>query len=395
MSRAQINDLSSHWRIAAIGSIAIVAASALRNLIEPGGIDFIAFWAAAKLALASDPSAAYDLVVHRRVEEDAAIFLGQMPFAYPPPFLLLIAPIALLPFPIAALVWIAASVLALTLAVRRCLPGKLALVMAFPPVFICGMLGQNGLLFAALGIVAFGLLGTRPFVAGLILGLFAMKPQLALLLPVALIAGREWRAVAGAACSVLLLTAISFAFLGGPAWQGFLAMMQGFGEVAAQGQTGWQRLASPFAALRIVGAPTIVAAAAHLMIAVFAAASVWRIWRNPALNDTRAPVFAAATLLASPYLYMHDQVLLVLAIAWAAGEGMDEWKLAAIYALSLACVAQMAWPEIGINLLPLVPLAVLAAIIQRVRDCGDTKNWSGKEDSNLRPLPPEDSALPG
>jgi hypothetical protein len=23
------------------------------------------------------------------------------------------------------------------------------------------------------------------------------------------------------------------------------------------------------------------------------------------------------------------------------------------------------------------------------------KKWSGKEDSNLRPLPPEDSALPG
>ena len=23
------------------------------------------------------------------------------------------------------------------------------------------------------------------------------------------------------------------------------------------------------------------------------------------------------------------------------------------------------------------------------------KNWSGREDSNLRPLPPEDSALPG
>ena len=23
------------------------------------------------------------------------------------------------------------------------------------------------------------------------------------------------------------------------------------------------------------------------------------------------------------------------------------------------------------------------------------ENWSGKEDSNLRPLPPEDSALPG
>ena len=37
-----------------------------------------------------------------------------------------------------------------------------------------------------------------------------------------------------------------------------------------------------------------------------------------------------------------------------------------------------------------IPLGVLWTYFQRL-----SEEWSGREDSNLRPLPPEDSALPG
>lgn len=374
--------LARGWRIAAIGSLAIVAAFALRNLFQPSGMDFIAFWAAGKLTISGDALAAYDLVIHRRVEEQAAIFLGQMPFAYPPPFLLLVAPTALLPYPVAALVWIAASVGALAFVVRRFLPGQVALALAFPPVLICGMIGQNGLIFAALAIAALGLLGARPFLAGLLLGCLMMKPQLALLVPLALLAGREWRAIAGAATGAFALVLASLVILGLPAWEGFLTMSQNFGNVAAQGHTGWNRLASVYAALRFLDVPETIAALAHLSVAALAAVSVWRVWRDPRLVAARGAVLAAATMLASPYLYMHDQVMLVVAIAWLAGQGVSERRLAAFYALSLACVAQMVWPELGINLLPLVPLIVLAAVIHRARCFGTIRNWSGKEDSH-------------
>ena len=58
--------------------------------------------------------------------------------------------------------------------------------IAFPPVFLCLMQGQTGLLAAALlggGLLA---LRPRPVLAGVLFGLLTVKPQLGLLLPFAL-----------------------------------------------------------------------------------------------------------------------------------------------------------------------------------------------------------------
>jgi hypothetical protein len=41
----------------------------------------------------------------------------------------------------------------------------------------------------------------RPYLAGSLFGLMIFKPQLGLLLPVALIAGRQWRVFAAAAAT--------------------------------------------------------------------------------------------------------------------------------------------------------------------------------------------------
>ncbi len=69
-------------------------------------------------------------------------------------------------------------------------------------VFINAVGGQNSTWTAALSGSGLSLLERRPLLAGGLLGLLIYKPQLGLLIPVALLAGRHWRASEGVAVSL-------------------------------------------------------------------------------------------------------------------------------------------------------------------------------------------------
>ena len=75
---------------------------------RPLGTDFKSFWAASQLALQGRPAAAYDPRLHGAAE--LAMFggrsLGYAAFFYPPLFLLVCLPLALLPYFAALVVWI-------------------------------------------------------------------------------------------------------------------------------------------------------------------------------------------------------------------------------------------------------------------------------------------------
>ena len=85
----------------AILFIIVGAWSALINLMRPSGMDFLDFWAAGRLVLQGHPELAYDITIHGAVENTIAHIGGRMPFPYPPPFLAIVAPFALLPYGIA------------------------------------------------------------------------------------------------------------------------------------------------------------------------------------------------------------------------------------------------------------------------------------------------------
>src|SRR6476469_4057800 len=101
--------LSSRWRAVAALVVVLVAVQLVRNAYDPSGIDFISYWAAAKLFLAGTPALAYDIAAHHGVEARAVPIQGIMSFPYPPPFFLLVAPFGLLPFPMAAIAWVGLS----------------------------------------------------------------------------------------------------------------------------------------------------------------------------------------------------------------------------------------------------------------------------------------------
>ena len=100
-------------------------------------------------------------------------------------------------------------------------PRERALLVCAPAVAINVALGQNGAITAALLIGGLALWRRRPGWAGALFGLLAFKPQIGLLLPLAVIAERRWKTLAwaaGVAIGVVLLTIPVF---GLKAWRGF------------------------------------------------------------------------------------------------------------------------------------------------------------------------------
>jgi hypothetical protein len=170
------------------------------NARHPADRDFISFWGAVQLTIAGSPTSAYDGAALHAVQREAVTFLkgGEMPFPYPPFFLLLVIPFGLLPFGAAMAAWSTATFIPYLIAARRMFPRSGLLAAAFPPVLVNASIGQNGFLTAAVLIGGTLLLATRPLAAGLLLGCLVLKPQLGLLLPIALLAARQWRAIAGA-----------------------------------------------------------------------------------------------------------------------------------------------------------------------------------------------------
>jgi len=135
---------------------------------------------------------------------------------YPPTFLLAVLPLGLLAYPAALGVFTLAGAGLWAALVRRVAADRRAwIVAAAAPAGLINLLdGQNGFLTAALAGFALLLLARRPVLAGVLIGLLAIKPHLAVLFPLALLADRQWRAIAAAAITAALFAATSIAVFG-------------------------------------------------------------------------------------------------------------------------------------------------------------------------------------
>ncbi len=352
----------------AISILFVVLTEFVNNALHPIDRDFISFWGAGRLALEGAPSAAYDRSVLLTVQLTAATFDGgEMPFAYPPAFLLLLAPFALLPFPVAMTAWTVATFAAYLAAAKRMFPASGWLAAAFPPVLVNAVLGQSAFMIAGLFIGGLLLLPRRPFLAGLLLGCLAVKPQLGLLLPLALLAGGQWRAIAGAAISstgVLILGAMALGWSATWAW---LAQLPLYASIAQEGLVGWHKLASVYASMRQTGMGADTAFTIHVAVALLAAGAVWRVWRQPAIDArAKAAILASGTMLISPYLFLYDALILVVPFLWLGKRQIRPALLSLLWCVPLVTIAQTYGFNGPVNLNPLIALGLLALVYREV-----------------------------
>ena len=249
----------------ALLSIAFAVWGFWTNFVEPAG----SFWAAGRLALSGHASAAYDIAVHRQIEQAIVPSVGLLPFPYPPPFLMIVAPFALAPFGWAFVAWVVSTCIFYAASAKRFAAWPYAL--ANPPALVDFLIGQTGFLTGGIILLGLGLLQSAPFAAGAILGLLLIKPQLAVLLPVAMLAGREWRAIAGAMLSFFAMIAAGLLLFGLEAYRGFLEILPHYVGYMRHNSWNWGELASPFALLRYFGVAPAAALAAQAVVAAAAA----------------------------------------------------------------------------------------------------------------------------
>ncbi|MCA6121461.1 DUF2029 domain-containing protein [Bradyrhizobium sp. WSM 1704] len=332
------------------------------------GHDFAAFWTAARLALEGRAADAYGDAGRAAV----TALLGQKifaPFFYPPTALLVCLPFALLPFAAAATLWIAATGAAYAAAVRAMLKGgSIVPAIAFPAAWVCALFGQNSLFSAALLGGAAVMLDRTPVAAGALLGCLTYKPQIALLAPLVLLVTRRWRALAAAVVTTLAMIMAATALFGIDAWIGFIRVLPEASAWNIGGAPGFDKFASPYAAVRQLGGSGDLAWIVQLAAAAGAAGILIATLRKRPGGAAEIALMAAATGLCVPFFGNYEMVILAIPGAWLIAQAIVQgWlpyeriTLAALYLTPFAMVPA------GSNNVPLGPFAIAALILLVVR----------------------------
>ena len=333
---------------------------------RPLGTDFSDVWTAGRMALDGRAPEAWDWAAHYKVQQ-AVHADPHVPFYgwhYPPPFLLLAALLAALPYLAALFAWQAASLWGALKVFQAIVPGRTALlaILGAPVVLICVTHGQNGFLTAALLGGGLLLLDRKPLLAGLLFGCLIYKPQFALVLPPLLLAGYHWRAIVGACASAALLVGATLVIWGWPIWQAFLDSLPLTRRIVIeQGETGWYKIQSPFAMVRMWGGSVPFAYAVQGAATVAAMGAVLWLTRAARPNLRNAAICAAA-MLSTPYVLDYDLVVLGVGAAFLVAEGLERGFLP--WEKSLLALAWMG-PLIARTLaeLTLVPLGQASIVI--------------------------------
>jgi hypothetical protein len=336
---------------------------------RPLGTDFSNVYAAGTYVLDHKPTAPFDPATQFAREQ--MIFGQATPFYgwhYPPFFLGVAALLAMMPYWLALLVWQGVTIVLYAISIRAILSSSpfqeeakkdwLLIALAFPAVFINLGQAHNGFLTAALFGAALVQLDRRPWLAGVLLGLLAYKPQLGLLIPLVLIATGRWRAIAAAVTTVALLAlAVTLAF-GTEVWSAFLASTK-FTRIIVleQGDTGWHKIQSVFSWVRLWGGGITLAYVMQGAATLAVATSLVWLWRSRAAFPLKAAALIVGCVLATPYSLDYDLMLLAPVIAFLAVDGLTRgfgpYEKTLLAALWMVPLVARSVPE-----LTYIPLAV-------------------------------------
>ena len=329
---------------------------AAKDLIDirgkPIGYDFITFWSAGHLALEGRPEAAFirEAIIEAQqlaVPGNEAVFLWH----YPPTFMLLAAVLATVPYLTSYILFAGSSFALYFGAVRRFLdqPAAWLLILAYPGTFLSVMHGQNSMLTTGLLALALFYLKPKPVLAGVFIGLLAFKPQLALLIPLVLIAGRQWQTFASATITTVLFVGLSLAAFGPDLWVAFFENITTVRGVMGDGFLRWEKMPSLYITLRMFGVPDGMAFVAHWIAAGCVTTILLWLWYRIGTSKLSCAALVSASLLILPYIFDYEMTLLAIPIA--------------ILAVDIAAKGGQTWEKVVLVIAFVAPL-ILAGIAQ-------------------------------
>ncbi|MCB5292811.1 hypothetical protein BJQ90_02250 [Arthrobacter sp. SO3] len=326
--------------LAVMSGAALLASSVMRVLVPAaqGSFlpDYLAHWTGAGLLLAGDSADLYDPQTQQAFQTGA---LGSLPtlawFVSPPVVAAFYAPFALIPYNLSALVWLALSatlLVACTLSLRSLAPElllhkrKLVFLAVFASPVVVELLGggQDSAFVLAVWLLGIRLLGTgHSYWAGAIFGLGFAKPQLFVLVPIALLATRNVRALASFVAVFSLLAGISVGLVGVDGIAHWVSALSSplYTEQVQQGQA-WkmiglpslvQGLLPPSWAGWTVPVLTMISLPAGAAILIF---HLYKTRKRPVDLMLVWLATLATTVVFSPHIATYDGVLLVPVFAY-------------------------------------------------------------------------------
>jgi Glycosyltransferase family 87 len=353
--------------------LAVVFRGGVPNGKFPFG-DVHSFWMFARFIRVFPADQIYNLVALQGFELTHA--WGKFyPYPYPPIYLLFIWPLGWLTY-LPSCAWFLGVTFAAyiaSVAGRDWRSPRLWLALAAPTTMVEFSFGQNGFLSAALMIGGFRLLGRWPFLGGIVLGGLSFKPQLFLLVPVVLLACRNWRGLAGLAVSVTGLVAATVVAFGPMVWVGWVQSFPALGAAFERQLPQMSDLMPTVAAsLRDAGAGTVLANVGQAVVSIGVAVCLWVVFRRrgpPRALDVAA--LQAAVLLVTPYALIYDMPVTTAAVAiviesytldgrpWRVGE-TTVLVAALLLPLVMGSALLAGWPVGPLTLLALLAVTVRA-----------------------------------
>jgi hypothetical protein len=377
----------------------------------PYGGDFLHEWTGGYIVRAGDRDRLYDGGYAIALEHDPNVIGfalrpdAYLPMVYPPFYYVLVSPLSALSFRAAALlwlglslVWFAASAALLGRALHpagtlggivRDIEARMAaagavlgrwmlpIAVAFAPFVENLRSSQKGTLSLLILSATFLLLQRgRSLTAGLVFGLQAFKPQLAVVIGLAMLAKRQWRFAFGAGLTVAVLVGLSLAVGARPCLD-YLRFTREVGDYIRAQPTYLHRSHCLYAFFTLLAHES--STSVRLVTLLAGASTVWllaRLLRGPLVPA--APVFLAqfsglvlATVLLSPHFLTYDltilllpMLLLALLLLNGAGRPIERralcWLLVALYVA--AGVSPLIARQAGVQVSTLIIFGLLALL---------------------------------
>jgi hypothetical protein len=314
------------------------------------GADHVQYYVVGQLVNEGTPELVYDekTMAPRQKAIGGDAWTGWLPFRYPPFFALCFAPTSRLPYEASWFAWTVVGLILLVVSGRLLeVPWRawLGWSLCFFPVFAAVSMGQNGLIsLAILSAAAVLWLRDRPLAAGLVAGLLAFKPFMAVGLGLLWILDcrRSWPALLG-----LTITTVCLLLAG---WLAIPGAYRAFWDELGTNLTSsdpnvWPTLVSSQGFWEMLLGPAREHLARILSLATSLAGLVvfvvlwWRLRRH------RAIALAVAILLTpwlTPYMQIYDWSLLLIpaALLWrVVPQERDRWTVLIALGLAAAVIA--------------------------------------------------------
>ena len=335
------------------------------------GRDFLNFWHYGLAAWNGEAMAYYDVWNYNAVL-DRLIPGYDYPdqnWSYPPHYMLLAAPFGLVGYNWALAIFTGLGLFGWWKVAAQPLnhsESRLAL-FAMPTLTVFLLCGQVSALLAVALIAIWRNLDRRPLVAGLIIALLTVKPQIGLLIPLFLILTGRWKVFFAAAGGTIALIGTSLLLHGVEPWRYYLV-----DGISVQSTTLVDSnvivlglMPTVFVNAVMAGLPKSAAMAAHATVALCAMGALgWILLRcrDPFLQFASLVV---ATLIVTPYLMSYDTLIL----GWVMLMLLQRSEATALQGViyRLAMIVSPLGVILALNGIPGAPLAILGLMVWLVQ----------------------------